>query len=186
MAGRPATSLWRYVPLAALLCGGIVLSVGGFCWFYARQEDKLRSEFTAAARDRAFAIQAAVDAHSLALVLNELTTNAIKYALGERERMHLSLDVELDGDTVRCTFRDDGPGYPEEILDRTQLAHDQRPSGRQTVGLDLIRNILRDNLRGELFLRNDDASGAVAIVQFRAEAETEGHGSPETPREKGI
>jgi GAF domain-containing protein/anti-sigma regulatory factor (Ser/Thr protein kinase)/HAMP domain-containing protein len=107
------------------------------------------------------------EAHSLALVINELATNAIKYALGERDAVRITFEVALDGDAVRCTFRDDGPGYPEEILHRT---NDQGPPGRQTVGLDLIRNILRDSLHGELSLRNDD--GALAIVRFQAETET--------------
>ncbi len=45
------------------------------------------------------------------------------------------------------------------------------------VGLDLIRNIVRDSLHGELSLHNagadvDRASGAVAIFQFKAQAET--------------
>jgi len=107
------------------------------------------------------------EAHSLALVINELATNAIKYALGERDAVRITFEVAPDGDEVRCTFRDDGPGYPEEILHRT---NDQGPPGRQTAGLDLIRNILRDSLHGELFLRNDD--GALAIVRLKAETET--------------
>jgi len=97
-------------------------------------------------------------AHNLALVVNELTTNTIKYALQGRNTAHITVRIELDGDTVLFEFRDDGPGYPEEVL---QLE-------RYSVGFDLIQNIVRKNLRGELSLRNDQ--GAVATIQFEAGA----------------
>ena len=94
-------------------------------------------------------------AHDLALVIHELATNVIKYALGERNTAQIAFQVAFDGSTVRCEFRDDGPGYSEDVL---QLE-------RYNVGFDLIQNIVRDSLHGELALHNDD--GAVAIFQFK-------------------
>jgi two-component sensor histidine kinase len=64
--------------------------------------------------------------------------------------------AEGEEDTVLLEFRDDGPGYPEEAL---QLE-------RHDVGLDLVQNMVRKSLRGELSLRNDH--GAVAVIQFEA------------------
>ena len=55
-------------------------------------------------------------------------------------------------------FRDDGPGYPEDVL---QLE-------RYRVGFDLIQKMVRQGLRGELSLHNDD--GAVAVIRFKAQA----------------
>jgi PAS domain S-box-containing protein len=97
-------------------------------------------------------------AHNLALVINELTTNTVKHALQERDTAHLTVRIALDDDTVLFEFRDDGLGYPEEAL---QLE-------RQNVGLDLIQNMVHKGLRGELSLHNDH--GAVAVIQFRAKA----------------
>jgi PAS domain S-box-containing protein len=97
-------------------------------------------------------------AHNLALVVNELTTNTVKYALQERDTGHITVRIALEDDTVLFEFRDDGPGYPEEVL---QL---ERP----TVGLDLIQKIVYRGLRGELSLHNDH--GAVAVIQFKAKA----------------
>ncbi|MGD9098901.1 MAG: PAS domain S-box protein [Anaerolineae bacterium] len=94
-------------------------------------------------------------AHNLALALNELTTNAVKHALGERDAARVTFQVALHDGTARCEFRDDGPGYPQEVL-RME---------RYNAGFDLIRSIVRDNLDGELTLRND--GGAVALVKFR-------------------
>jgi len=97
-------------------------------------------------------------AHSLALVINELTTNTIKHGLQERETARIGVRIEPDEDTVQFEFRDDGPGYPDEVL---QLEH----SG---VGFDLIWNLVRKNLGGELSLHND--RGAVAVIRFAAQA----------------
>jgi len=58
---------------------------------------------------------------------------------------------------IRCEFRDDGPGYPNEVL-RLE---------RHSVGFDLIQNIVKGSLRGELLLKNQE--GAVAVIQFKTE-----------------
>ena len=63
--------------------------------------------------------------------------------------------LEDDGETVQLEFRDDGPGYPDEVL---QLE-------RYNVGIDLVQNIVRQSLHGELSLRNDP--GAVTLIRFK-------------------
>ncbi len=103
-------------------------------------------------------------ATSLALVLNELATNTVKHAFGDRQTVKVRVDVERQGgrrasgggakDGVRLFYRDDGPGFPEPVLD----------GDRMDVGLYLIKNIVDGSLRGELKLRND--GGAVAEVLF--------------------
>jgi len=97
-------------------------------------------------------------AHNLALVINELATNVAKYACVEKEpstvqvTFHISLN---DCDVVRCEFRDNGPGYPDDVL---QLKH-------HGVGFSLIKHITRRSLRGDLTLDND--GGAVAVIRFQ-------------------
>ncbi len=102
-------------------------------------------------------------AHNLALAINELSTNTIKYALQERDSVQIIFQITLKDDAtqttpmVRCEFRDDGPGYPEDVLQME----------RHNTGFDLIRNIVHGSLRGELSLYNDQ--GAVAILRFQAQ-----------------
>ncbi|MDY7079140.1 MAG: PAS domain S-box protein [Chloroflexota bacterium] len=93
-------------------------------------------------------------AHDLALVINELATNTVKHALQERGTGHITVCIETKDDTVQFQFQDDGPGYPEQVL----LLE------RYSVGFDLIQNVVRQSLRGELSLHND--RGAVAVVRF--------------------
>jgi PAS domain S-box-containing protein len=97
-------------------------------------------------------------AHNLALVINELTTNTIKHAVGTRNTAHITCRITLDDGTVCCEFRDDGPGYLQDVLQ----------PGHHNVGFDLIQKIVRKGLRGELSLHND--RGAVTIIRFKAEA----------------
>jgi PAS domain S-box-containing protein len=102
----------------------------------------------------------AEQATALALILNELATNSVKHAFGERREGNLSVCVEVDEPStgrpqVRLVYQDDGPGWPETIL---QGAH-----GR--VGLRLIRASVRSPLRGQIALSNDE--GAVAHLTFR-------------------
>ena len=94
-------------------------------------------------------------ANSLALVINELATNTIKHALPSRYTALISICIALEDDTILFEFRDDGPGYPEEVLNLE----------RYNVGLYLIQTMVREGLGGELVLHND--RGAVTTVRFK-------------------
>lgn len=113
-------------------------------------------------------------ANHLALILNELTTNTIKYALVERNIAQITIHITLEPthlvtqnrnslpeQTIRLEFRDDGPGYPDEVLN----------SNQRQVGLYLIETIVKHDLAGQLKLYNDQ--GAVTIIQINHEAKGE-------------
>jgi two-component sensor histidine kinase len=55
---------------------------------------------------------------------------------------------------VLCDFADDGPGFPDLVLER----------GKYGVGLRLVENLVRNSLRGTLALRNEE--GAVVGICF--------------------
>jgi two-component sensor histidine kinase len=96
-------------------------------------------------------------AHHLALVINELATNSTQHALVGQDQLHITVKISLEDDLIRCEFRDNGSGYPEQML--------QPDNSGYNVGFDLIRNVVNRNLRGNLALYND--SGAVTVVRFR-------------------
>ncbi len=95
-------------------------------------------------------------ASSLAMVLNELSTNTVKYALNQRSagRIHVALEWDTKTQTVLLEFRDDGPGYPDDVL---QLE-------RYNTGLYLIQTFVNRDLHGAMQLRND--AGAVTAIRF--------------------
>jgi two-component sensor histidine kinase len=93
-------------------------------------------------------------ANTLALVINELATNTIKHGQREEQAPSISVLVEEKNGQILFEFRDNGPGYPEPILDGEHY----------DVGLHLVTNLVRRDLRGEVTLRNDH--GAVTRIQF--------------------
>jgi PAS domain S-box-containing protein len=104
----------------------------------------------------------AKQANSLALVLHELVTNAVKHAPPGRAKLHIAIQASQHGEMIKrhkvtLEFRDDGSGFPQEVLDFE----------RHSVGLYLIRRLVRIDLRGTLTLHNDD--GAVITIRFNAD-----------------
>ena len=97
-------------------------------------------------------------AHNLAVVINELATNTVKYALREQDMVNIDVRIEFDGDIITLIFRNDGPDYPPEVLRMERIG----------TGLELLQNIVRQSLRGELLLRND--GGAVTEIRFKVRA----------------
>jgi PAS domain S-box-containing protein len=107
-------------------------------------------------------------AHNLAIIINELTTNALKHAAQEHGEARLTVCITSHDDLIQCEFRDDGPGYPPEVL---RLEH-------RNVGLYLIENLVHKGLHGEIDLHND--RGAVTTIRFKvmARANSQGNGQP--------
>jgi PAS domain S-box-containing protein len=93
-------------------------------------------------------------ASTLASVINELATNTIKHGQKGKQASSISVHIEGDDGQVLFEFRDNGPGYPESIVDEEGY----------NVGLHLVTNLVRRDLRGEVTLQSDH--GAVTRIQF--------------------
>jgi GAF domain-containing protein/HAMP domain-containing protein len=102
-------------------------------------------------------------ASNLALIVNELTTNAIKYALDERNEGHIEVKIEQAGQQATLTFQDDGPGFPPDVLATTTY---------HNVGFHLIQNLVRRSLKGNLILQNqvNGQTGATVVISFQLAA----------------
>ena len=110
-------------------------------------------------------------AHHLALIINEVVTNCVKYSLGERQngQFRVLIEEHAAANEVWMEFADDGPGFPEDVLRQEQPRHN--------VGFHLIQNIVRRNLRGTIVLGNGTThstadtiySGAVVTITFKVE-----------------
>ena len=104
------------------------------------------------------------NAHPQALrrCLDNLVENALRY--GERAR----INIEDDDAALRISVRDDGPGIPEQDLERVfepffRLEQSRnRDSGGTGLGLSIARNIARWH-GGDIHLRNaPDGKGLIA------------------------
>jgi PAS domain S-box-containing protein len=96
----------------------------------------------------------AQQANNLALVISELATNTVKYALAERDSVRIEVKIHREPGLIQFEFQDDGPGYVAETLDQKQ----------HNVGMYLIYSIVRKGLQGEVYLRNDP--GAAITICF--------------------
>jgi two-component sensor histidine kinase len=102
-------------------------------------------------------------ANHLALIINELATNTVKYGLTGRDAIHITIHLEQTDDVVHLEFRDDGPGYTDDALGA-------KSSG---IGTYLITTMVTHSLRGEVDFSTD--GGAVVHIRFPADK----NGTPE-------
>lgn len=95
----------------------------------------------------------------LALIANELLTNAVKYGLPESGEPHIRVEFAADGnrndDWAMLAITDNGPGF------------DGAQSLKRSSGLGLVRGLLRQ-LGGSLTIEQD--GGARCICRFRLPA----------------
>ena len=95
---------------------------------------------------------------TVGMIVNELVTNAMKYAFIDRDGGSLSVAVETVGETVRIAVQDDGPGLPNNF----------DPTSGQSFGMTMIR-ALTEQLNGTL--RVENGLGTTAIVELPRPAE---------------
>lgn len=95
-------------------------------------------------------------AHSLALVLNELATNTVKYGLHDKITGRIRISVKKKDDKIHLNYRDTGAGFPELIL------QDKFPEN--CIGLKMITGIIRKNMRGVIHFHTEN--GGVVDITF--------------------
>jgi PAS domain S-box-containing protein len=100
------------------------------------------------ADDMAIPIQQAV---SLAVIVNELVTNAIKHG-GNR----IELEAIRPGYDAHLVVRDNGPGFPAGFDPRAHCHY----------GLELLDTMVRAELRGEIAFTNRPEGGACVEITF--------------------
>jgi two-component sensor histidine kinase len=94
---------------------------------------------------------------SLALLVSELVSNAVKHGHHEIE-----LILRVNGDTARLEVCDDGPGFPPGFEWRKAA----------NTGLELIDSTGRYDLRGTISYENRLEGGARVVVTFPIPANT--------------
>jgi two-component sensor histidine kinase len=114
-------------------------------------------------------------ANALGLILNELTTNALKYAAQDDRPLLLGLRGSRAGRRVELIFSDNGPGYPADVLQ----------GQRQGVGLYLVQNLVENDLRGTVELHNDPGA-AVSLTFGLADDLVDGAGPPSLAEEASL
>ena len=98
-------------------------------------------------------------ATALALIVNELAMNSGKHAFRQKGGGIIDVKIKLDlngnNSRVKVDYHDDGPGWPEDVLD----------GKRSGVGLEVVRLSVQSPLAGTLQMYNDH--GAAVSLDFK-------------------
>ncbi|MFI5336479.1 MAG: ATP-binding protein [Opitutales bacterium] len=145
-------------------------------------------ELAAAARSKRIAlklagpatIRAETDPGALGKVLNNLLSNAVKYSPPDTE---VTLAVAADGERVRLSVSDQGPGVKTEERERIFAQHGRgsaRPTAGESshgLGLWIVRMLVTD-LGGRVWCEEAPVSGACFVVELPVRAPGAGSAAP--------
>jgi two-component sensor histidine kinase len=99
----------------------------------------------------------AQQATSCALIVNELVQNAVEHAFLGPGGGSIVIRLAEQGDSLYIEIADNGRGLPDEF--------DPRHQGG--LGLQIVRSLVREDLKGEFeLIRNTTGSGVRAVVSF--------------------
>jgi two-component sensor histidine kinase len=93
-------------------------------------------------------------ATACALIINELLQNAVEHGFKDGNVGYVLLTLQDEGDQVIVHVRDDGSGLPEDF----------RIESAESLGLQIVQTLVREDLKGSIDMRSGD--GAEAIVTF--------------------
>jgi two-component system, sensor histidine kinase PdtaS len=98
----------------------------------------------------------AQQATSCALIVNELLQNAVKHAFAGRSEGRVVVQLRDLGDTLRIDIVDDGRGVGPGFDHRHQ----------SSLGLQIVRTLVREDLRGEFEVTRNEEAGVRATISF--------------------
>ena len=97
-------------------------------------------------------------------VFRNLLQNAIQH--NDKEMSEITVSVDRDGDNLRVTVADNGPGVPEgqreEIFGKGEKGLESDGSG---IGLYLVYTLV-DSYGGSVWVEDNDPEGAVFVVEL--------------------
>jgi two-component sensor histidine kinase len=95
-----------------------------------------------------------------ALVFNELLINAVKHGFGEQESGEIRIELHDRGEDIELVMEDTGRGLPEDFS----------PDKSTSIGLDIIRTLVQDDLKGTIEFSTLPQGGTRAKLLFPKQA----------------
>ena len=105
------------------------------------------------------------DASQIRQVIHNLLQNAEDALAGEDGGV-VTLTTRLDGDRVALQLRDNGPGFPAQLLTRAFEPYFTTKSRGTGLGLAMVKKII-DEHGGEVRLLNGETGGAEVRIRLR-------------------
>lgn len=98
---------------------------------------------------------------NLAIVVNELILNSIEHGFAGRHHGTIRIDMAADEECYQIDIRDDGVGLPADFSQQNL----------NSLGLQIIRTLIEDDLKGEFRLSSDKGTYACIRVPWSKEGE---------------
>jgi signal transduction histidine kinase len=118
------------------------------------------------------------DGVRLAQVIENLFTNAIKYAPGAP----IAVTLRQSGENVIISFKDQGPGIDSEslpfIFDRFYRARNEKTITGTGLGLYICKQIIEAH-RGKIWAESDPGQGTIFFIELPINSSTEQRTNPE-------
>lgn len=105
------------------------------------------------------------DASQIRQIIHNMLQNA-QDALATTEDGEIALVTRRDGDRVLLLFRDNGPGFPAEVLARAFEPYFTTKARGTGLGLAMVKKIVTEH-GGEVRLANRDGGGAEVRIRLR-------------------
>lgn len=105
------------------------------------------------------------DASQIRQIIHNMLQNA-QDAVAGQEDGEITLIIRRDGDRVLMVFRDNGPGFPAEVLARAFEPYFTTKSKGTGLGLAMVKKIVAEH-GGDVRVANRDVGGAEVRIRLR-------------------
>lgn len=94
-------------------------------------------------------------------ILTNFINNSLLHAYDEGEEGTMRIAVTTDDHTLTLTYQDDGKGIPPEILPKIfdRFFTTKLGQGGSGLGLDIVRDIVQNTLKGQVVCRSEVGKG---------------------------
>ena len=101
-------------------------------------------------------------------VVTNLVMNSIKHGLSESQHGKISIVIDSSHDLVKITIEDNGVGIPDDIKNKVfdPFFTTQRGTGGSGLGLNIVYNLVKQKLGGNIHVEDNIPQGARIIVSF--------------------
>jgi len=106
---------------------------------------------------------------SIAQLLTNLVTNALNHAFEPGDPALISIHIgRLGGDRVQLTVTDNGKGMAPAVLARVfePFFTTRRGRGGTGLGMHIVYNLVKQNLRGQLTLTSEEGVGTIMHIDL--------------------
>jgi two-component sensor histidine kinase len=95
-------------------------------------------------------------ATTCALIINELLLNALEHGFEQQSNGRVTVSIYEREDEVELRVEDNGQGLPADFTLETETS----------LGLDIVRTLVQDDLKGRFTLRSRPQGGTEAVICF--------------------